>query len=102
MSAQLLWVSGSGVNRCQCGNATIVKHKHKHKHIRTQGERGELEQANIASGLRWLGRTWWKDILSDRFAIELHRKLSATSGGGPAGCDRLGQRSALNPFSYAY
>lgn len=71
MSAQLLWVGGSGVNRCQCENATIVKHKH----IRTQGEREELDQANIALGLRWLGRMWWKDTLSDHFGIELHRKL---------------------------
>ncbi|WP_246750152.1 hypothetical protein [Mesorhizobium caraganae] len=29
----------------------------KYKHITTQGELDELEQANIASGLRWLART---------------------------------------------
>lgn len=47
----------------------------KHKHITTQGELDELEQANITSGLRWLARTRRKDILSDDFAIELHRRL---------------------------
>jgi len=47
----------------------------KYKHITTQGELDELEQANIASGLRWLARTRRKDILSDDFAIELHRRL---------------------------
>lgn len=47
----------------------------KHKHITTQGELDELEQANISSGLRWLARTRRKDILSDDFAIELHRQL---------------------------
>jgi Fic-DOC domain mobile mystery protein B len=47
----------------------------KHRHITTQGELDELEQANIASGLRWLARTRRKDILTDDFAIELHRRL---------------------------
>jgi Fic-DOC domain mobile mystery protein B len=47
----------------------------KHKHISTQGELDELEQANIVAGLRWLARTRRKDILSDDFAIELHRQL---------------------------
>ena len=47
----------------------------KYKHITTQGELNELEQENIASGLRWLVRTRRKDILTDDFAIELHRRL---------------------------
>jgi Fic-DOC domain mobile mystery protein B len=47
----------------------------KHKHITTQGELDELEQANITSGLRWLARTRRKDILTDGFAVELHRRL---------------------------
>ena len=47
----------------------------KYKHITTQGELDELEQANITSGLRWLARTRRKDILTDDFAIELHRRL---------------------------
>lgn len=47
----------------------------KHKHITKQGELNELEQANIASGLRWLARMRRKDILTDDFAIELHRRL---------------------------
>lgn len=47
----------------------------KHKHITTQAELDELEQANITSGLRWLSRTRRKDILSNGFAMELHRQL---------------------------
>jgi Fic-DOC domain mobile mystery protein B len=47
----------------------------KYKHITTQAELNELEQANIASGLRWLARTRRTDILTDDFAIELHRRL---------------------------
>jgi Fic-DOC domain mobile mystery protein B len=46
----------------------------KHKHITTQGELDQLEQANIESGLRWLGRQR-ADVLSDRFAIILHKRL---------------------------
>jgi Fic-DOC domain mobile mystery protein B len=47
----------------------------KHKHITTQGELDELEQANIASGLQWLGRMRPRDVLTDVFAMELHRRL---------------------------
>jgi Fic-DOC domain mobile mystery protein B len=46
----------------------------KHKHITTQGELDHLEQANIESGLRWLGRQR-ADVLSDGFAITLHKRL---------------------------
>ena len=47
----------------------------KYKHITTQRELNELEQANIATGLRWLTRMRRKDILTDDFAVELHRRL---------------------------
>jgi Fic-DOC domain mobile mystery protein B len=46
----------------------------KHKHITTQGELDQLEQANIESGLRWLSRQR-ADVLSDDFAITLHKRL---------------------------
>ena len=46
----------------------------KHKHITTQAELNELEQANIQSGLLWLGRQK-ADVLTDDFAIELHKQL---------------------------
>ena len=46
----------------------------KHKHITTQGELDQLEQANIESGLRWLGRQR-AHVLSDDFAITLHKRL---------------------------
>lgn len=47
----------------------------KFEHLKTQSELDELEQANIASGLRWISRMRRKDILTDDFAIELHRRL---------------------------
>jgi fido (protein-threonine AMPylation protein) len=46
----------------------------KHKHITTQAELDQLEQANIESGLRWLGRQR-ADVLSDSFVIMLHKRL---------------------------
>lgn len=47
----------------------------KHRHITTQGELNELEQANITAGLRWLDRLRGPDVLSNAFAIELHKRL---------------------------
>ena len=46
----------------------------KHKHITTQGELDQLEQANIESALRWLGRQR-TNVLSDDFVITLHKRL---------------------------
>lgn len=45
------------------------------KHVKTQAQLNELEQANIASGLRWLARTQRKDILTSDFVLALHMKL---------------------------
>ncbi len=45
------------------------------RHITTRGELDELEQANIQSGLAWLGRRRSPDVLSDHFIRELHRRL---------------------------
>ncbi|TPN99933.1 mobile mystery protein B [Mesorhizobium sp. B1-1-5] len=47
----------------------------RHKHLTTQGQLDELEHANITSGFRWLARTRRSDILTDDFAVELHRRL---------------------------
>ncbi len=46
----------------------------KHKHITKQTGLNQLEQANIESGLRWLGRQR-ADVLSDSFATTLHSRL---------------------------
>jgi fido (protein-threonine AMPylation protein) len=43
----------------------------KFEHITTRGELDELEQANIAQGLRWLGWRRGGDILSDDFMCKL-------------------------------
>ena len=46
----------------------------KHKHITKQNELNQLEQANIKSRLRWLGRQR-ADILTDSFATNLAHAL---------------------------
>jgi Fic-DOC domain mobile mystery protein B len=47
----------------------------KYKHITLRSQLDELEQANIESGLRWLARQRTRDVLSDDFAIRLHKRL---------------------------
>lgn len=45
------------------------------KHVTTRAELDQLEQANIVGGLRWLARYNAKDILTESFLRELHRKM---------------------------
>lgn len=47
----------------------------KFKHVTTRGELDELEQTNIQSGLLWLARLRHNDVLTDAFALMLHRRL---------------------------
>jgi Fic-DOC domain mobile mystery protein B len=47
----------------------------KFKHITTRGELDELEQVNIQTGLLWLSRQRRADVLTDGFAVTLHRRL---------------------------
>jgi len=47
----------------------------KHRHITTQGELNELELANIIAGLRWLERLRRPDVMTDAFALQLHKRL---------------------------
>ena len=47
----------------------------KHKHVTTRGELDHLEQANIESGLRWVKRSRKKDLLTESYVRELHRRL---------------------------
>ena len=45
------------------------------RHVTTRAELDELEQANIESGLLWLRRQRRKDVLTDDFAVTLHKQL---------------------------
>lgn len=44
-------------------------------HVTTRGQLDEVEQANVAQGLRWLERTRRGNILDDVFVRKLHRQL---------------------------
>lgn len=69
----------------------------KFKHVTTRQDLDELEQANIESGLRWLARHRG-DVLTDDFAIALHKRLfgDVWTGRGPSG--EQARTSALIPF----
>ncbi|TNE59706.1 MAG: mobile mystery protein B [Alphaproteobacteria bacterium] len=47
----------------------------RHTHVTTRDELNQLEQANIGSGLDWLGRTRESEILTEAFMRKLHEKL---------------------------
>jgi Fic-DOC domain mobile mystery protein B len=47
----------------------------KFGHITTREQLNELEQANVQSGLLWLGRRRKSDVLTEQFILELHRRL---------------------------
>jgi len=44
-------------------------------HIRTQAELNQWEQANVLEGSAWAMRSRERDMLSERFVRELHRRL---------------------------
>jgi Fic-DOC domain mobile mystery protein B len=68
----------------------------KHKHITTQGELDELEQANIQSGLRWLGRQRG-DVLTDHFTTTLHERLFGDVWGWAGTFRRTGKNIGVDP-----
>lgn len=45
------------------------------RHIRTQAELNQWEQANVLDGSAWAMRARERDVLSERFVRELHRRL---------------------------
>ncbi|MDX5367083.1 MAG: mobile mystery protein B [Alphaproteobacteria bacterium] len=45
------------------------------RHVTTRGELNELEQANIQDGLLWLSRRLTRDVLTEDFLRDLHRRL---------------------------
>jgi Fic-DOC domain mobile mystery protein B len=47
----------------------------KHKHVTARSELDELEQSNILEGLRWLSTARVGEVLSDEFALVLHKRL---------------------------
>ena len=69
----------------------------KFKHITTRGELDELEQANIESGLRWLARQRG-DVLSDKFAVTLHKRLFGDVWDWAGSFRRTGKNIGVDPI----
>jgi Fic-DOC domain mobile mystery protein B len=68
----------------------------KHKHITTRGELDELEQVNIESGLRWLRRQR-ADVLTEDFAITLHKRLLGDVWDWAGSFRRTGKNIGVDP-----
>jgi Fic-DOC domain mobile mystery protein B len=66
------------------------------KHITTRGELDELEQVNIESGLRWLARQR-NDVLTDHFAITLHKRLFGGVWNWAGTFRRTGKNIGIDP-----
>ena len=73
----------------------------KHKHITTQGELNELEQANIIVGLRWLERLRRPDVLTDAFALQLHKRLFGDVWRWGGTLRRTGKNIGVDPLDIA-
>ena len=69
----------------------------KFKHITTREELDELEQANIESGLRWLARHRG-DVLTDDFAITLHKRLFGEVWDWAGSFRRTGKNIGIDPI----
>lgn len=70
-------------------------------HITTRGELNELEQANIQSGLLWLGRRRKGDVLSESFMRELHRRLFGEVWSWAGQFRRTGKNIGVDPLVIA-
>jgi Fic-DOC domain mobile mystery protein B len=73
----------------------------KFKHITTREELNELEQANIANGLLWLGRRRKTDILTERFMLDLHRRLFGDVWAWAGQFRRTGKNIGVDPNEIA-
>ena len=70
----------------------------KHRHITTQDELNELEQANIIAGLRWFERLRRPDVLSDAFALQLHKRLFGDVWSWAGTLRRTGKNIGVDPL----
>jgi len=69
----------------------------KFKHITTRNELDAVEQANIQSGLRWLARQRG-DVLTDDFAITLHKRLFGDVWDWAGSFRRTGKTIGIDPI----
>jgi Fic-DOC domain mobile mystery protein B len=72
----------------------------KFKHVTTREQLDELEQANIASGLRWLARHNG-DVLTDGFAVTLHKRLFGDVWNWAGSFRKTGKNIGIEPVQIA-
>lgn len=65
--------------------------------ITFRGELNEAEQANIAAGAAWAHRQRRRDILTDGFIKQLHRKLFGDVWAWAGGYRRTGRNIGIDP-----
>jgi Fic-DOC domain mobile mystery protein B len=71
----------------------------KFQHITTRGDLDELEQVNIESGLRWLGRRRRReDIFTNGFAVTLHQRLFGEVWNWAGSFRRTGKNIGIDPL----
>lgn len=68
----------------------------KFKHVTTRAQLDELEQVNIQSGLRWLGRHRG-DVLTDDFVVTLHKRLFGEVWDWAGSFRRTGKNIGVDP-----
>jgi Fic-DOC domain mobile mystery protein B len=73
----------------------------KHKHITTQGELNRLEQSNIIAGKHWLDRKRKTDVLTDAFALQLHKHLFGDVWRWAGTLRRTGKNIGVDPLHIA-
>ena len=73
----------------------------KFRHVTTRGQLDELEQANIEDGLRWLARRRSGNLLSDEFAVTLHRRLFGQVWVWAGAFRRTGKNIGIDPIHIA-
>ena len=73
----------------------------KHKLITTQRELNKREQANIDAGQLWLSRKQKLNVLSDAFALQLHKRLFGDVWRWAGTPRRTGKNIGVDPLHIA-
>jgi Fic-DOC domain mobile mystery protein B len=68
------------------------------KHITTRGELDHLEQANIQSGIDWMRRSKRKNILTENYVCELHKRLFGQVWKWAGTFRRTSKNIGIDPF----
>ena len=71
------------------------------KHVTTRGELDHLEQANIQMGIVWMKASHRKDLLSESYICELHKRLFGDVWSWAGTFRRLEKNIGIDPLHIA-